>query len=202
MALTSTGWEAQALRRHLGYGNITTGAYPSTPDGFLELFEGVILPNLQSALETTAMSSVDGEGVESIEVLVATGIAPYTRLVVDVADDAETVTVRRVVGNTVHAKFSKAHTECYPVAIESGTAVLRLLLHSANKLYEAIQSTSISSSAGLKSLGQGEIEWYEGSEELAETVTQYRSVQRQISDLVRVPVCGGDSGQLSRLEAY
>lgn len=204
MALTSTGWEAQALRRHLGYGNIDTGAYPYTADGFLELFNGVVVPNLQTALETTCSSSVAAAGVATVTLASVVGISAYTRLVADVGEDAEVVTVRSVSGSTVTARFAKAHTASYPVAIESGTAILRMLLHSADSTYDAIRSSKILSSAGLASVGRGAVEWFEGGWVLKDTISQYRAVVQQISDLVRVPMregAGGDDGP-ARLEAY
>ena len=130
-----------------------------------------------------------------------TGIAAYTRLVIDVGDDAEIVTVRSVSGSAVTATFAKAHTQPYPVAIESGTAVLRTLLHSADAAYDRLRSSSITKTAGLKQLGKGEIEWFEGGYVLRDTLAHYRSIQQQISDLVRVSIAGGGEA-VSLLEAY
>ncbi len=200
MALSDS--EIQSLRRHLGYGNVSVGAYPYTPDGFYELFTQVIAPNLQTALETSSTTAVTAGTTQSITLGAVTGIAAYTRLVVDVGDDAEIVTVKAVSGSAVTAAFAKAHTSAgYPVAIESGTSTLRMLLHAADRAYDALVSSKVTSSAGLRSVGQGEVEWFEGGMVLKGVLSAYRAISNEIGYLVRVrPLwASGCSGQL---EAY
>ncbi len=199
MALSDS--EIQSLRRHLGYGNINVGAYPYTPDGFYELFTQVIAPNLQTALETSSTTAVTSGTTQAITLGSVTGVAAYTRLVVDVGDDAEIVTVKAVSGSAVTASFAKAHTSAgYPVAIESGTAILRMLLHTADRAYEALQSSKITSSAGLRSVGQGEVEWFEGGMVLRGVLAAYRAIASEIGYLVRVrPIWAGGT---SLAEAY
>ena len=57
MTMVLTASEVEAIRFHLGYGNINVGAYPYTPDGFYELFTDVVAANLSTGAETTATAN-------------------------------------------------------------------------------------------------------------------------------------------------
>lgn len=179
--------EIQSLRFHLGYGNISSGAYPFTPDGFLELFEGTVSPNLQDGAETTASTAVTAGTTTTVTVGDITDIVPWGELVVDVADDAEVVVVKSVSGSTFTASFAKSHVASgYPVAVMSGVARMRMLLWDAGAAWKKAQSSSITKTAGLKQLGKGEIEWFPGGSVLSDTMAHYRSIVWSISALVRV----------------
>lgn len=201
MALSDA--EVQSLRFHLGYGNVTVGAYPYTPDGFLELFEQVIAPNLAAGDDTSASTTVVAGSVTTVTVLSLTGIEARGRVVVDVGSDAEIVDVKATSGLTFTARFAKDHSGTYPISTLSGESRLRLLLADADKVWQTLQSEDITGTAGLKQLGQGEIEWFPGGGVLSETLKHYRSVQSSISSLVRVDVMQtASSGRSVALSSY
>lgn len=195
--------EVQSLRFHLGYGNIAVGAYPYTPDGFLELFESVVAPNLETGNDTTSATSVTADTVTTITVGAITGITARAQLIVDTGTDEEIVSVKSVSGLTVTARFAKAHSGTYPISTLSGESRLRRLLADADKVWATLQSADITGTAGLKQLGQGEIEWFPGGTVLTETQAHYRSIQQSISSLVRVEVAQTQtSGRDVALSAY
>ncbi len=199
MALTTA--EIEALRYHLGYGNINVGGYPYTPDGFFELFTQVVAPNLTTGIETSATTAVVAGLTTAVTPVAMTGIVMYGRLVVDVGDDAEVVVVAAAAGSTFWAKFAKAHAATgYPIATESGVSRLRLLLHAATAAWNKLQASTVTSVAGLQSVGNGEAVWFKGGAVLRDTLEHYRAICRSLSDLVRVPLRTDDGG--GQIEAY
>lgn len=202
MALSTA--EIQSLRFHLGYGNLDTPAQTYTLDGFYELFRDVVAPNLETGAMTTSSTATTAGATTTITLASVTGFAAYTPFVADVGDEAEVTIAKAVSGSTVTARFEKAHAAGFPVAVMSGEARLRMLLWDADIAWKKAQNASITKTAGLKQLGQGEIEWFGGGQVLADTMNHYRSIQKSISDLVRVlPAEGSDgSGGCARLEAY
>jgi len=200
---TVTNAEIEALRFHLGYGNIAVGGYPYTPDGFLELFAQVIQPNLTTAPETTAATATTAGAITVVTPASMTGIAVNGHLVIDVGDDAEEVVVKAVTVSTFTARFAKAHEATgYPVALASGVARLRLLLWSAETAWKSVTGSEITATAGIQSVGKGEVVWFEGNRVLRDTLDAYKAIVSQLSRLVRVePVAVGGAGG-SRTEAY
>jgi hypothetical protein len=199
MALTAG--EVEALRRHLQYGNIGVGAYPNTPDGFYEVFYDVISPYLSTGTETSATTAIAANTTTTVTPASMTGIAVYGRLVVDADEAAEVVTVKAVTASTFVAAFKKAHAASgYPIATDSGVARLRLLLNDADKAFATMTGSTITSSAGLKSVGRGAVEWFGAGAVLSAVQQQYRAILDQIASLVQVPVNG--DGRTTRLEMY
>ena len=199
MALTAG--EVEALRRHLQYGNIGVGAYPNTPDGFYEVFYDVISPYLSTGTETSATTAITANTTTTVTPASMTGIAVYGRLVVDADEAAEVVTVKAVTATTFVAAFKKAHAASgYPIATDSGVARLRLLLNDADKAFATMTGSTITGSAGLKSVGRGAVEWFGAGAVLSAVQQQYRAILDQIAGLVQVPVNG--DGRTTRLESY
>ncbi len=199
MALT-TG-EVEALRLHLQYGNIGVGAYPNTTDGFYEVFYDVISPYLSTGTETSATTAITANTTATVTPASMTGIAVYGRIVVDADEAAEVVTVKAVTASTFVAAFKKAHAASgYPIATDSGVARLRLLLNDADKAFATMTGSTITSSAGLKSVGRGAVEWFGAGAVLTAVQQQYRAILDQIASLVQVPVNG--DGRTTRLEMY
>lgn len=195
--------EVEELRLHLQYGNIGVGAYPLTPDGFYEVFYDVVSPYLSTGTETSATTAITADTTTTVTPASMTNITAYARLIVDVGDEAEIVTVKAVTPTTFVAAFKKAHAATgYPIATNSGVARLRLLLHDANKAFTTMTGTSITSSAGLKSVGRGAVEWFGTSSVLAATRDHYMAIIEQISNLVRVPVQDSGNGRTTRMEMY
>lgn len=199
MAMTDA--EIEAIRVHLGWGAIKVAAYPYTPDGFYEVFHQVVQPNLQEGPATTIATAI-ATGTTTVTPASMTGIVPFQQVYVDVADDHESVMVRAVTATTFTAKFTKDHPANCPVQVESGVARLRALLWSANKAYETLQSSGITQTAGIKQLGQGEIEWFPGGQVLADTVSHYKHIVSMISAIVRVEPAWGGAGGNTTLESY
>lgn len=187
--------EIESLRFHLGYGNLSEDG-PYTADGFRAVFYQVIQPNLTTAAETTATTAAS-VGLSSVTVASLTGIAAHTRLVVDVGDAAEVVVVRSVAGSEFSAVFAAEHSASCPVAVMSGEARLRLLLHRADATWQSMQSSDVGDVAGLKRI-EGEAEWFPGGGTLKERTAAYETVVVELSMLCRVESLRGRkrSGQL------
>jgi hypothetical protein len=196
--------EIQSLRFHLNYGSINFGAYPYTPDGFIELFNTVIAPNVQSGDDTSSTTAITAASTAVVTVVSMTNIIVRERLVVDVGDDAEIVVVKATSGSTFTAAFAKVHSAAgYPISTLSGESRLRLLLHDADRCWQKLQDPSITKTAGLKQLGRGQIEWQSnGFRVLADTRAHYRSIQESISTLVRVPLREQDDDRSVSLAGY
>ena len=200
MALSTT--ELDALRFHLGYGNITIGAEPYTPDTFHEVFAGVVSPHLSVGDETTSSTAVIAGAITVVTPAAMTGIAANVQLVVDVGADAEIVTVQAVTGSTFTARFAKAHASTgYPVATMSGLARLRMLIGFADAAWQSMTSSDVGSVAGLKSVDKGDVVWFEGYRVLRDRLGHYQAIIGSIASLIRVQPEQGDR-RVTRLEAY
>ena len=190
--------EVESLRHHLGYGNLTEDG-PYTADGFRSVFYQVIQPNLSTAAETTT-SSAASAGLSTVTVGSLTDIAVNARLVVDVGDAAEIVVVRSLGVLSFTAVFAADHAASCPVAVMSGEARLRLLLHRADSTWQSMQSSDVGDVAGLKRI-EGDVEWFPGGNTLKERTAAYEAIVGELSFLCRVESLRGRrrSGQL---EAY
>jgi hypothetical protein len=199
-----TDAEIEELRWHLGWGNISVGGYPHTPDGYFEAIRDVVAEYLTTDEETSATTAIAANSTTTVTPVSMTGIAANVRLLVDAGDEAELVVVKSVTASTFTAKFTLAHASSgYPVAIYSGLARLRFLLHQANKAFTTLTGTEVTNAAGLKSVGRGAVEWYGNNAKLEALQQHYRNVVMQLSSLVRVPV--NDElwgGPLHQMEAY
>lgn len=183
---TLTDFEVASLRQHLGYGAISVDAYPYTPDGFQAIFDQVIGPNITTGPETTCASVIPA-GMVIVTPASMTGIVPRATLVVDVGDDAEVVIVASVSGSAFAARFARAHSAGSQIAVMSGTARLRILLHRADQAWSALQDPSVGATSGLASVDKGDVVWFAGFQVLKDRVRHYRAIVAQISSLVDVP---------------
>lgn len=201
MSLTTP--ELDSLRFHLGYGNLSTAAEPYTPDTYYEVFSGIVSPYLSTGTETSSSTSVTAGSTAAITVVSATNISVYGQLIVDVAEQAEVVTVKSVSGTSVTAYFAKAHSSTYPVATMSGLGRLRLLLHDADLAWRALTSAEVGGSAGISSVDKNDVVFFRGFAVLKGRLQHYQSVVSAISSLVQVPPqWAGNGGGGGRLEAY
>jgi hypothetical protein len=203
MAITDS--EIERLRFFLGWGNLDVAAYPYTPDGFFEAFYDIVAPNLTTGAESTVAVSIAAAGIVTVTPAAMTDIVPWTRLVVDVGSDEETVTVRATTATTFTARFEKAHAASFPIAVDSGTTRLRSLLAKAEATLAEKTGTKISSAAGLKMVGQGEVEWFGVTSALMATDAQLLSIRRELSSLVRVSLredYEGGRGPAQQTEVY
>lgn len=198
--MTLTASELDSLRFHMGHGNINTGAYPNTAEGMYELYYNVISPQLSTNTETSSTTAVTAGTTQAITLGSVSNITVNTRLIVDVGDLAEIVTVKSISGSAVTCTFANAHPSSgYPVAVMAGLPRLRMLIHSADKAWATLQSSSVTGTAGIKQLGNGEIEWFEGGAVYKQVLQHYNGIVAQISRLIRVAPVGGGSG---RVELY
>jgi hypothetical protein len=199
-----TDAEIEELRWHLGWGNINVGGYPHTPDGYFEAIRDIVAENLTTEAETSATTAVAANAIAVVTPVSMVDIAPNVRLVIDAGDEAEVVVVKAVTATTFTAKFTIAHTSAgYPIAIYSGVARLRILLHRANAAFFTLTGTTITKSAGLKSVGRGAVEWYGPGMQMQAILNHYKAIVAELSSLVRVPVNDELSGgQPHRMETY
>lgn len=203
MALTDA--EVESLRFLLGWSNLGIRAYPFTSDLWWESMYGVVRPSLTEGAETTASVAIATAGVFTVTPASMTDIVPFARLNIDVGEDEETVTVRATTPTTFSARFAKAHAAPYMIAVESGLTRARSLMRKAFVTLEQLTGTKILSSAGLKMVGQGEVEWFGPTAVLMATNAQLMAIRQQLSSLVRIPIrCEEDEqcAPTQRLETY
>lgn len=204
MALTES--EVESLRFFLGWGNLNVRAYPYTRDGWWEALYGVVRENLTEGAETTSSVAIAAPGIVTVTPASMTDIVTHARLVIDVGEDEETITVRSTTPTTFSARFALAHAADYSIAVESGVTRCRQLLTKAYSVLSVLVGTKITSSAGLKMVGQGEVEWFGPTAVLTSTGSQLDAIRRQLSSLVRIPLReeyeGTTSGPVRMLETY
>ena len=186
MALTNA--EVESLRFFLGWGNLDVRAYPYTRDGWWEALYGVVKESLTDGAETTANVAIASAGIATVTPASMDEIVTHARLVIDVGDDEETVTVRATAATTFSARFVRAHAAPFAICVESGVTRCRQLLARAYRVLSEKTGTKITSSAGLKMVGQGEVEWFGPTAVLTATDSQLLAIRRELSSLVRVPL--------------
>jgi hypothetical protein len=190
MTAVLTAAETENLRYHLGFGNVSIGGYPYTPDGYFELFTNVIAQYLTSGATTTSSTVVSAAGIVEITPASMAGISTYVRLVIDVAPDEETVVVRAATATTFSATFTKAHAAPFAIEVESGVTRLRTLLTAADRALADAFSGDTAATAGVKKVD--EIEFFQALKggttllSMAGKLEQYRRIVLAIADLVRV----------------
>ncbi len=87
----------------------------------------VLRDNVESSdvASTTSSTSVSTVGAVTLTLASATGYAAGQRIVLDVDDQRETVTIRSVSGSTVSVMCRKTHSGTYPVEVESALTLVR-----------------------------------------------------------------------------
>jgi hypothetical protein len=200
MALTAG--EVEALRFHLGYGNVDILALPYTNDGFWFTFNTIVASYLTTGTETSSTTAITAGATVVVTPAAMTGIDVYSQLVVDVAEQAELVTVKAVTSTTFTAHFAKSHAVSgYPIATMSGLSRLRMLIHDADAAWKALSDLTIAKTAGLKSVDQDSVVWFGGGSVMSDRRRHYDGIVASISSLVRVPVNGACARSTS-MEAY
>lgn len=152
--------EIARIKWHLGYNLLSVGATPYI--GVAAVFEQVIQVYLEGTASTTSATSVTAASTPTpvtLTLVSATGFNPSDKVVIDVDSRQERVTVQSVSGSTISVILTKAHSGTYPVSVEGPDTIVRDILQRCDDAWAAY-STALSS-AGLKQLGQGEIEWFE-----------------------------------------
>ena len=151
--------ELARIKWHLGFNLLDVGATPYI--GVAAIFEQVIQPYLSGGATTTCATAVTAASTPTPVTLTlasATGFTAMDPVIVDVDSRQERATVQRVNGSTITVILSLAHTGTYPVTVEGGEAIIRSILGNCDAASAAYASAI--SSAGIKQLGRGEIEWF------------------------------------------
>lgn len=145
----------EAMDNVLGFGAV--------PYASIRNVYGIIQDNVQSSSvdPTTSSTAVTSAGAVTLTLVAATGITAGTRVVLDVDNAREVVTVRSVAGSVISVVCAKTHAGTYPVEIESALTIVRGLLADLETLSQ--QERTLYSSAGVKSV-DGEIEFFGPSE--------------------------------------
>jgi hypothetical protein len=134
----------EAMDNVLGFGAV--------PYASIRNVYGIIQDNVQSSSvdPTTSSTAVTAAGATTLTLVSAAGITQGTRVVLDVDDAREVVTVRNVSGLTISVVCAKPHAGTYPVEIESALTIVRGLLADLETLSQ--RERTLYSSAGVKSV--------------------------------------------------
>lgn len=167
--------EVTRLRYELGYPLLTTGAEPWI--GIASAFDNVIQPYLRAGAATTSATAVTAASSATpvtITLASATGFTTGDRLVVDVDDRQEIVTLQNLASTSATMLLTKAHTGTYPVTVEGGETVVRALLQRLRVIGEALDSSA--TSAGIKRVD--EIEFFGDTS----SISVFSSLRQQRED--------------------
>ena len=145
----------EAMDNVLGFGAV--------PYASIRNVYGIIQSNVQSSSvdPTTSSTAVTAAGAVTLTLADATGITAGVRVVLDVDDAREVVTVRNVAGSVISVVCAKPHAGTYPVEIESALTIVRGLLADLETLSQ--RERTLYTSAGVKSV-DGEVEFFGPSE--------------------------------------
>lgn len=140
----------EAMDNVLGFGAV--------PYASIRNVYGIIQDNVSSLSvdPTTSSTAVTAAGAATLTLADATSIVAGTRVVLDVDDSREVVTVRNVSGSVISVVCTKAHAGTYPVEIESALTIVRGLLADLETLSQ--RERTLYASAGVKSVD--EIEFF------------------------------------------
>ena len=150
--------ELARIKGHLGFHLLRVGATPYI--GVAAIFEQVIQPYLNGGAATTCATTVTAATASTPVTLTlasATGFTAGDPVIIDVDSRQERATVQAVSGSTITVLLSLAHTGTYPVTVEGGESIVRSILKQCDAAWTAY--SEVLTSAGLESLGNGEIVW-------------------------------------------
>lgn len=141
--------EVAACKRETGWNLLGIGAIPFI--GVTQTFEQIIQPYLGGGASTTSSTAVTASTAAAPATIIlasGTGFATFARVVVDVDDRQEVVTVQNMSGANLTALFKLAHTGTYPVTVEGGESMVRDVLGRIRGVHTQIAAAT--STAGLK----------------------------------------------------
>lgn len=118
--------EIARIKAELGYNVLSNGALPWID--IVAIFEQVIQPNLSGGAKTTSSTTVTVQGQNTIVLASATGFHSGDRIVIDVDDRQEIVTVQNLSGSNATVLLSKEHSGTYPVTVEGPETIVREIL--------------------------------------------------------------------------
>ena len=134
----------------------------------------VVSSSVAATTSSTAVSAADvAAGTATLTLASAVGYAAMQRVVLDVDDARETVTVRVVSGSAIGVVPRKRHAGTYPVEVESPLTIVRGILSDLITCEQADRDAL--ASAGLKKVD--EVEWFGANGELsvAQTISRRRA---------------------------
>ena len=151
MALSDA--ELYRLRAELGDNVLEVAASPYL--GIRSVWT-VIQDNLAApSIQTTTATAVTAAGAASLVLTSATGFAAGQRVVLDVDEAREVVTVRAISVATISVLCRKTHAGTYPVTVETAETIVRGLLSDLEIARQRLDEGAVS--AGLKRVD--EVEW-------------------------------------------
>lgn len=109
-----------------------------------------------SVAPTTSSTAVTAAGPTTITLASATDYAAGQRVVIDVDDAREVVTIRSLTGAVASIVATKTHSGTYPVEVESGLTIVRGILSDLITL-DTQSRAQVGSALGLKRVD--EVEW-------------------------------------------
>jgi len=118
--------EIARIKAELGYNVLSNGAVPWID--IVAIFEQVIQPNLSGGAKTTSSTSITSTGPNTIVIASATGFHSGDRVVIDVDERQEVVTVQNLSGSNLTAILNKEHSGTYPVTVEGPETIVREIL--------------------------------------------------------------------------
>lgn len=119
--------ELDRIKAETGWNLLDVGALPYI--GVTSLFEQIIGPNLRAGAVTSSSTGVTaspgGAALVALTLASAAGFSAGARVVVDVDDRQETVTLESISGLAASMLLSNAHSGTYPVTVEGGESIVR-----------------------------------------------------------------------------
>jgi len=114
-----------------------------------------------SVASTTSATAVTAAGPTVLTLASITGFVAPQRVVLDVDDARETVTIRVVVASTISVVATKTHSGTYPVEVESALTLVRGLLSDLVNVEQRVRGSY--QTAGVRKVD--EIEFFGGAGE-------------------------------------
>lgn len=147
----------------------------------------VIRDNVESSdvAATTSTTSVTSPGATTLTLTSATGYAAGQRIVLDVDDARETVTIRSISGSVVSVVCRKTHSGTYPVEVESALTLVRGYLSDLITLEQ--RERDLYTSAGVKRVD--EIEFFgrsDGGDALTRTQETRNALRAKLASALNL----------------
>lgn len=151
--------EMNRVRAEIGDTIVGYGALPYFD---IRAVYDVVRDNVSSSsvAATSSSTTVSAAGPTTITLASATGFEALQRIVLDVDDARETVTLRSLSGSVASVVCTKTHSGTYPVQVESALTLVRGILSDLVTLEQTIRAQF--GSAGIKRVD--EVEFFGGAE--------------------------------------
>lgn len=178
--------EVQRIKYELGFPVMSIGAEPRIDH--VALFDQVIKPYIEAGAATTAATAVTAATTPTPVALTltsATGFTVGAVVIVDVDSRQERATIQTLSGTSMTVQLSNAHSGTYPVTVEGGESMVRDLLGRLRSIDDSIAEAR--SSAGLKSVGRGAVEWYEAGSVLTSLKRIQMDHRDELASMLGVP---------------